>query len=68
VAEEDGLLLLGNLVEQSLVVAKPGDKEDTRYRMLEPVRQYAQELLEESGEAGDVHGKHAEFFLELLGE
>ena len=33
--------------------------------MLEPVRQYAREKLEASGEAGDVHREHAEFFLEL---
>jgi predicted ATPase/DNA-binding XRE family transcriptional regulator len=66
VAEEEVLLLLGNLVEQSLVVAKPGEDEDpTRYRMLELVRQYAQELLEESGDAGDVHREHVKFFLEL---
>jgi predicted ATPase/DNA-binding XRE family transcriptional regulator len=66
VPEGEVLLLLGNLVEQSLVVAKPGQDEDaTRYRMLEPVRQYAQELHEESGEAGDIHREHAEFFLEL---
>jgi predicted ATPase/DNA-binding XRE family transcriptional regulator len=66
VAEEEVLMLLGNLVEQSLVVAKPAEDEDpTRYRMLEPVRQYAQELLEESGEGGDIHGKHAKFFLKI---
>ena len=66
VAEEEVLLLLGNLVEQSLVVAEPGEGEDTtHYRMLELVRQYALEKLEESGEAGDVHRGHAEFFLEL---
>jgi predicted ATPase/DNA-binding XRE family transcriptional regulator len=66
VPAEEVLLLLGNLVEQSLVVANPGEDEDaTRYRMLELVRQYALEKLEESGEAGDVHRGHAKFFLEL---
>ena len=65
VAAEEVLLLLGNLVEQSLVVAKPGEDEDTRYRMLELVRRYALEKLEESGEAWNVHRGHAEFFLEL---
>jgi predicted ATPase/DNA-binding XRE family transcriptional regulator len=65
-ADEDVLLLVGNLVEQSLVVADPGGDEDTtRYRMLELVRQYALEKLEESGEAEDAHREHAEFFLEL---
>jgi predicted ATPase len=49
VAAEEVLLLLGNLVEQSLVVAKPGEDEHTRYRMLELVRQYARETRGEQG-------------------
>jgi predicted ATPase len=65
VTEEEVLLLVGNLVEQSLVVAEMSPEGTTRYRLLEPVRQYAQELLEESGVAGDVHREHAKFFLEM---
>ncbi len=63
---DDVLDLLGTLVEQSLVVAQP-PKEDgeTRYGMLQPVRQYAMEKLEESGEAGIVGRSHAAFFLAL---
>ena len=59
--------LLGRLVEQSLVVAvnTGANGEQPRYRMLEPVRQYAQELLEESGEAEQVRRRHAAFFLAL---
>jgi predicted ATPase len=49
---EDVLELLGGLVEQSLVVADGGQRGPVRYRMLEPVRQYALQRLEESGEAG----------------
>ncbi len=63
----DVLGLLGRLVEQSLVVVEasaPGD-EEPRYRMLEPVRQYVQELQEQSEEAGETCRRHAEFFLEL---
>ncbi|HEY6750495.1 MAG TPA: hypothetical protein VI027_04130 [Rubrobacteraceae bacterium] len=37
----------------------------TRYGMLEPVRQYAGEKLEESGEADLVSRSHAAFFLAL---
>jgi tetratricopeptide (TPR) repeat protein len=64
---EDVLHLLGRLVEQSLVVAADtgGEGTEVRYRMLEPVRQYAQELLEESGEAEETRRRHAEFFLAL---
>jgi predicted ATPase/Tfp pilus assembly protein PilF len=58
---DDVLGLVGNLVEQSLVVAEGG----VRYRMLEPVRQYARERLEESGESRVVSHTHATFFLWL---
>src|SRR5262249_38302804 len=49
VASSDLLDLLGRLVEKSLVVSEEGDGV-TRYRLLEPVRQYAQECLIASGE------------------
>lgn len=62
VEAEDVLGLLGTLVEQSLVVAG-GD--DRRYGMLEPVRQYALEKLEEATEADMVRRGHAAFFLEV---
>ena len=39
-----------------------------RYRMLEPIRQYAREKLEESGEAEEVRRRHASFFLALAEE
>ena len=49
--KEEVLVLLGNLVEQSLVLAEAGEGGDElRYRMLEPVRQYALEKLEDGGE------------------
>jgi predicted ATPase/DNA-binding XRE family transcriptional regulator/Tfp pilus assembly protein PilF len=63
-AVEDVLGLLGALVEQSLVTADPGGIE-TRYGMLEPVRQYALEKLEESSEARVVSRRHTAFFLGL---
>jgi predicted ATPase len=47
VGTEDALEPLGRLVEQSLVTAAP-DGDGMRYGMLEPVRQYASEKLEES--------------------
>ncbi len=43
---------LGGLVEQSLVVVEDGPQ--ARYRLLEPVRQYAADRLAASGEAGVV--------------
>jgi predicted ATPase len=38
-------------VEQSLVAAQSPEDGEARYGMLEPVRQYAREKLEESGRA-----------------
>src|SRR3712207_4023056 len=61
----DVVLLLGNLVEQSLVVAQPDEEDGIRYGMLEPVRQYATERLKESGEAGEVRRRHAGYHLAL---
>jgi len=57
--------LLGQLVEQSLVAAEATGEDESRYGMLEPVRQYAQEKLEENGEAEETQRRHAAFFLEL---
>ncbi len=45
--------LLTRLVDKSLVIADHAGRE-TRYRLLETVRQYAAELLEEKGEASVV--------------
>ena len=43
-------------------------KEAVRYRLLEPIRQYAREKLEESGEGEEVRRRHAAFFLALAEE
>jgi len=60
--------LLSRLVDKSLVVAETTGIGGVRYRMLEPIRQYAQEKLEESGEAEEVRSQHASFFLALAEE
>ena len=59
---EDALSLLGSLVEQSLVTAEPDAPGGTRYRMLEPIRQYALEQLHESGEEEEARRRHAEYY------
>jgi predicted ATPase/DNA-binding SARP family transcriptional activator/DNA-binding CsgD family transcriptional regulator len=68
VGEEDVLELISKLVDKSLVVAEVGARGVERYRLLEPVRQYARERLEESGEAEAFRRWHAEFFLALAQE
>ncbi len=58
---------LGQLVRHSLVLLQP-DEDPTRYRLLEPVRQYEQEQLELSGEAEALRKRHAMYFLALARE
>ncbi|MFB6888759.1 BTAD domain-containing putative transcriptional regulator [Kitasatospora sp. NPDC056327] len=52
------------LVECSLVGAATADG-STRYRLLEPVRQFAQDRLEESGLAGGAADRHAGYYCRL---
>src|SRR5215213_3038343 len=68
IEEGEVLDLLSGLVEKSLVVARGSDQRGVRYRMLEPVRQYAQEKLKESGEAEAARRAHAQCFLALTEE
>jgi len=53
--------LLTLLVDKSLVVAESTSGR-TRYRLLETVRQYAQEKLSESGQADDVRAHHRDYY------
>jgi len=62
------LELLSGLVDKSLIVTQRVDGGSVRYRMLEPIRQYALEKLEESGEAEAAKRAHAEYFLVLAEE
>jgi predicted ATPase/DNA-binding SARP family transcriptional activator/DNA-binding CsgD family transcriptional regulator len=66
VEEEDVLDLLSGLSDKSLVVAEATGT--ARYRLLEPVRQYALAKLEESGEAEAVRRRHAQYFTALAEE
>lgn len=58
-----GLDTLASLVDKSLV-----RQTDDRFWMLETIREYANERLEESEEAADMRGRHAQFFLALVEE
>jgi len=58
--------LLTHLVDKSLVlVAEQQQDGEARYHLLETVRQYAQEKLNESGEEPTIKRHHADFFLRL---
>jgi predicted ATPase/DNA-binding CsgD family transcriptional regulator len=68
IEQEDILDLLSKLVDKSLVVAEassPGAGGALRYRMLEPVRQYGWERLEEGEETEWVREQHARHYLAL---
>ena len=67
--EEDVLDVLLDLVDKSLVVAEDGGEGDVlRYRMLEPVSQYARDRLEEDGEAERIRECHARYYMSLAEE
>jgi predicted ATPase/DNA-binding SARP family transcriptional activator/DNA-binding CsgD family transcriptional regulator len=64
----DILDLLSKLVDKSLVIAEASNDRWVRYRMLEPVKQYARERLQESEESDATPRRHAAFFLALAEE
>ena len=68
IEQEEVLEVLSELVDKSLVVAEAGEEGVPRFRMLEPVRQYAQERLKESGAAEWVRERHAGYYLALAQE
>jgi predicted ATPase/class 3 adenylate cyclase len=57
--------LLTHLVGRSLAVVDRRPSADTRYRMLETVRQYARDRLREAGEDDAIRARHLEYFVDL---
>jgi len=55
---------LSSLVDKSLMRQVEGDED--RFSMLETIREFASEKLEESGEAEEIMRAHAEFFARLV--
>jgi predicted ATPase/DNA-binding XRE family transcriptional regulator len=53
------------LCNKSLVIVEE-KQADTRYRMLETIRQYANVKLVEAGESDALHDRHLEYFLNLV--
>ncbi|HSI99108.1 MAG TPA: adenylate/guanylate cyclase domain-containing protein [Patescibacteria group bacterium] len=58
--------VLDSLVLKSLVLTIHGPS--SRFRMLEPIRQYAQEVLAASGEAGETRRAHAHHYAALAAD
>ena len=64
VTSDDVLDLLGSLVEKSLVMLEERD-EGARYRMLETIRDYAHEKLEQRDDAAGVAARHCEHYFAM---
>jgi len=62
-ARDDVLELMTHLVQKSLVVF---DDTNGRYRLLETIRQYARDRLQESGVAAATHERHQNYFVEFV--
>jgi predicted ATPase/DNA-binding XRE family transcriptional regulator len=58
--------LLSHLVDHSLVVAEPGQDGAMRFRLLEPLRQYAAERLDQRGEVEDTDRRHTVYYTGLV--
>ena len=59
---------LNSLINKSLVIADQPPEGEVRYRMLESVRQYAQERLFEAGEGEVLRDRHAAYFAAFMQE
>jgi predicted ATPase/DNA-binding SARP family transcriptional activator/DNA-binding CsgD family transcriptional regulator len=68
IEEGEVLELFLMLVDKHLAQADPSGNREFRYGMLEPVRQYARDRLEESGEAETVRRRHARWCLAFAEE
>jgi len=61
----DPLEAVSSLVASSVVFVQPLEESTPRYGMLETIREFALELLEEAGEAGETRRRHARFVRDL---
>jgi predicted ATPase len=66
--EFEALDLLSSLSDKSLATVLPSRGGSTRYRFLEPVRQFARDALTRSGEDITARRRHLDFFLALAEE
>jgi predicted ATPase len=61
----DVLAAMERLVAHSLLRQMVSEEGETRFTMLETIREFALERLEASGEAEEAHQRHASWFLDL---
>jgi DNA-binding CsgD family transcriptional regulator/tetratricopeptide (TPR) repeat protein len=63
----DALDVLSSLIDKSLALMEQRGSA-ARYRLLEPVRQYGQDKLRESGEAAQTHRNHRDWYARLAAQ
>jgi predicted ATPase/class 3 adenylate cyclase len=64
--QNDVLDLLGRLVDKSLVIVESTPVlDETRYRLLETIREYGREKLKEIEETEKVHDQHLAYYVRL---
>jgi tetratricopeptide (TPR) repeat protein len=66
--EIDALNCLTSLIENSLIVQTETAEGESRFRLLEVVREYAHEVLNSNGERNLIKQKHAAFYLAFAKE
>ncbi len=64
----DVLDALGELVAKSMLMAEPTPDGTTRYQLLETLRQYALERLEQTGEVDVYRRRHAEHYVTVTAD
>jgi predicted ATPase/DNA-binding CsgD family transcriptional regulator len=57
---------LASLLNKNLLRQEEGPDGEPRFTMLETIHEYAWERLQESGDAEDMHRRHAEYFTALV--
>lgn len=63
IVTEHTLDRISSLVSKSFVMAETIGRSQARYRLLETIREYALEKLEEAGETARLRDRHLDFFL-----
>jgi predicted ATPase/DNA-binding CsgD family transcriptional regulator len=64
----DVLETISHLVDKSLVTVNRFEGGETRYRLLETIREYGLEKLIEAQEKTDINNKHLEYFVQFAEE
>jgi non-specific serine/threonine protein kinase len=61
--------LLGRLIDKSLVMVDvASSKTETRYRLLETIREYARQKMDDGGETTELQNRHLQYFVGLAEE